>query len=299
MLTDKDIIEIQDNAIEIAKKEKIPLLPTAYKKLFIKQAKKKGFSEEDCLNADKELAFEKLKEKSIKLKNDKINDIYVTIDKSTEQLVIYLNDGQKALNNSIEDMQDNNISEENLKRKLDSFIEQYLGLMRQVDSIKQNIDNLEDTLNKINDMNIQDPVTSFGNCKYFEMAFDGEMYTLKRYNTPVSLILLRMKNIAQVRKKYSSSVEHVIVKSLADIIHENIRASDILCRCEDEDFRILLHNTDKEKGEDFAKKIKELLNKIVFQRGNAKFKINFLYGVTQLMKKDTIEDALLRVNLRV
>ncbi len=298
MLKEKDILDIQSEIIEHTKKNDVLLLPTAYKKLFMKFAKNKGFSEDDCLNADKELAFERLKEKSINLKNDKINDVYMVIDDAAEKLVIYLEDGKKALDDSIEEIKRNrDDKKEELKKKVDVFLEQYSSLVERVSEIKDNIENLEDVLQNVNEMSIQDPVSSFGNCKYFEMAFNGELYTIKRYDTPTTLILLRMKNIAQIQNRYSESVKNKVIKSLANIIYENIRASDVLCRCKEEDFRILLHNTDIEKGRQFAQKIKYLLNKIVFQKGEDRFKVNFLYGATQIKKTDTIETALMRIAL--
>ena len=298
MLKQKDASEIQSEVLKYAEEKNIVLFPTTYKKLFFKFAKKKGFDENDCLNADKALAFEKLAEKSIRAKSEKINDIYTTMENTTEKLIIHLNEGKKALDDSIDEIKNDGLeNKDTLSKKMDKFLSQYSNFMKQVGEIKENIDSLEDSLKSVDDLSIQDSVTMLGNCRYFEMAFDGEMYTTKRYNTPTTLVLFRMKNIAQIRKKFSQSAENAIVKSLANLIHESIRASDVLCRCDDESFRILLHNTDVEDAKKLVEKIKQILNKVVFQKGEDKFKISFLYGLTQIRKEDTPSNAIMRITL--
>jgi diguanylate cyclase (GGDEF)-like protein len=170
--------------------------------------------------------------------------------------------------------------------------------MKTIHNIKNNIEDMEKSIQHATEMSIQDPITLLGNCKYFEMSFDGELYTLKRYKIPVSLMLLRMKNLTQVKEKYGAAVERSVIKNLAKIIYENIRSSDMLFRCDNGDFRILMHNTDAEKAQIFAQKIKYLINRVVFQKNEDRFRINILYGTAQMREKDTIESILMRITLK-
>ncbi len=298
MLKDEDIVEIQREIVKLAEKDNIQLLPSTYKKMFIKEAKRRGFSEDDCYNSDKEMAFEKLKDRSSQLKDKKINDIYVTMEDTTEKLVIYLNEGKSALDSSIDSIKRNSKGID-VEQQIDDFVKHYSKLMDKISQVRNNITSLEESINSINEMSIQDPISSLGNCQYCEMAFDGELYALKRYRIPVVFILLRMKNMTQIRKRYSTNIANTIIKSLATVIYDNIRASDIICRCEEDDFRILLHNTDLEEGKLFLDKMKQMLNKIVFQKGDDKFKVNFVYGISAVKANDTIEQVLLRMSLSV
>ncbi len=299
-MKDKDILEIQKEITEFVNKKGIPLLPSTYKKLFIRNAKKKGFSEEDCLRVDKELAFEELALKASAMKDSKVKDIASKIRDTKENLIINLDEEKKLLDDSINNIKhDADRGKAELKNKVQKFIDRYAHLMHTIDNIKTNINKMEDSIKHASEMGIQDPLTLLGNCKYFEMSFEGELYTLKRYKAPTSLIILRMNNLGQIKEKYGTGVERSVIKHIAAIISDNVRSSDMLFRCENGDFRILLHNTDLEKCQIFAQKIKFIIGRIVFQKGNERFKVNVLYGAAQIREKDTIDSLLMRINLKI
>ncbi len=300
MLDEKQIKEIQEKVLAHARKHGIALLPGTYKKLFVKFAKQNGFTEEDCLNADRELAFEKLNSKAAKLKDEKMKEIHIKIEETKEKLVVHLEEDKRKLDESVDSIRRSITLDEKreLKKKMDAFLDKYTQLFNKLNEVKENIENIEETLKDVDEISIQDPVTLLGNCRYFEMAFNGELYTLKRYKTPVCLLLIRLTNIVQISQRFGHSVEHAVVRSIANIIYENCRSSDTVTRCEGGDFRILLHNTDKEKAELFAEKIRYLLNRIVFQKNNERFKVKVSYGLTQLRDSDTIEKALMRIMLK-
>lgn len=299
VLSDEVVRKIQKEVIEYAVKRDIPLLPSAYKKLFLKYAKKNGFSEEDCLNIDKELAFEKLTVKSSALKSKKIEDISIKIDNVMEKFVIYIDDGERELGASIEGIKQEVLKHEKheLNKKVDLFINRYSSLMNRIKEIGGSIEGIEKSLKSIDEMNIQDPVTLMGNCRYFEMSLEGELYKLKRYNIPATVVLLRMRNMEQVNQRFGEYVKNTVIKSLANIICDNIRSNDTVCRCENGDFRMVLHDTDLEKGKIFAQKFRYLLNRIVFQKNSERFKINIAYGLTELRENDTLESIFLRMTL--
>ncbi len=298
MIKEKDISDLQNEIIKYANKNGILLLPSTYKKLFIRMAKQKGFSEDDCLKADKELAFEKLAYKASVMKDEKMKDISAKIIDTKENLIVNLDNETVEVEESVKEIKDNSQSDKLLQNKVDAFINKYSHLMSTITNIKENIEGIEESIKHATEMSIQDPITLLGNCRYFEMSFEGELLMLKRHKIPASLMLIRMKNLNQVGKKYGVSVENSVIRNLAKIIYENIRSSDMLFRCDNGDFRILMHNTDAEKAQIFAQKIKYLINRIVFQKNEDRFRINILYGTTQIREDDTINNLLMRMVLK-
>ncbi len=299
MLEEKDVLDIQNEIIKFTNKNNTLLLPSAYKKLFIKIAKQKGFSEDDCLKMDKEMAFENFAYKASVIKDEKINDVYKKIGETKENLIVNLDNETIKIEESVEDIKNNvKNGSDVLEKKLKEFIDRYSNLMNTVHSIKDNIEDIEKSVKRATEMSIQDSITLLGNCRYFEMSFEGEIYMLKRYKIPVSLMLIRMKNIGRIKEKYGVSVERSVIKNLSKIIYENIRSSDMLFRCDNGDFSILMHNTDEDKAQIFAQKIKYLISRIVFQKNEERFKINILYGVTQIKENDSSEGIFMRITLR-
>ncbi len=298
MIEEKDVVDIQKEIFNITNKNSILLLPSTYKKLFIKVAKQKGFKEDDCLKADRELAFEHLAYKVSALKDEKMKEISVKIYDTKEKLTVNLDDEASQIEASIEEIANTESDKREIKQKIDTFIDKYSSFMDIVHDIKNNIEDMKSAVQYATEMSIQDPLTLLGNCKYFEMSFEGELYTLKRYKVPISLMLLRMKNLSQVKSKYGVSVERSVIKNLAKIIYENIRSSDMLFRCNNGDFRILMHNTDSEKAQIFAQKIKYLISRVVFQKSKDRFKINILYGTSQIRENDTVDGILMRITLK-
>ncbi len=291
MMTESDIKEIQNDIYKFIKEKDLPLLPTGYKKLFLKYAKKKGFSEEDCLNVDKELAFEKLLIKSSSIKNKKIDKTYSDMSKNTEELVILLDKGTSDLTVSIKDAEDSLDYSVNRKLadKMKRFMNQYSEMTNKIKDIRENIVKIKGALETLDDLSIQDDISMLGNCKFFEMTIDGEKYTLKRYKIPISVAVLRMMNLQDVKSKYGNAAAVSVIKSLANIVYENTRASDVSCRCDDNEFRIILHNTDIQKADLFTQKIRYILNRVTFQKGEDKFKVKILYNTTFVDINDTME----------
>ncbi len=298
MIEEKDVLEIQREILKGASKNNTLLLPSAYKKMFIKIAKQKGFSEDDCLKADKELAFEKFAYKVSVMKDERMKDISVKINDTKENLIVNLDSEASEIEESVKNIKNNvDGDKKELKSRLDAFINKYSHLVNTIHNIRTNIEDIEDSIKHATEMSIQDPITLLGNCKYFEMSFEGELYMLKRYKIPASLMLIRMKNLGQVRDKYGASVELSVIKNLAKIIYENIRSSDMLFRCDNGDFRIFMHNTDEEKAQIFAQKIKYLIGRVVFQKNDDRFRINILHGTNQIRADDTIDSILMRMVL--
>jgi diguanylate cyclase (GGDEF)-like protein len=106
---------------------------------------------------------------------------------------------------------------------------------------------------------ILDPLTDLYNRRYLEEALDKELLRAKRHQYPVSLILIDIDHFKQVNDNYGHNTGDEVLKRMADIMRNNVRNSDIICRYGGEEILILLPECSLEKSSFIA----ELLRKIV------------------------------------
>ncbi len=105
---------------------------------------------------------------------------------------------------------------------------------------------------------IQDGLTGIYNRRYLDEVLRREVERAKRYNQPLSLLMIDLDNF----KKYNDTYGHVagdeLLKKTANFLVEAIRSVDMVFRYGGEEFTIFLPNTLKQGGVEVAKRIVNL-----------------------------------------
>ncbi|MBJ6724950.1 GGDEF domain-containing protein [Geomesophilobacter sediminis] len=90
---------------------------------------------------------------------------------------------------------------------------------------------------------ITDQLTGLHNHRYFKEYFEQEMVRAKRYQKPLSIIMLDIDNFKAFNDTYGHAVGDVLLSSLGEIIPTSIRSIDIAFRYGGEEFVVLLPDT--------------------------------------------------------
>jgi len=129
-----------------------------------------------------------------------------------------------------------------------------------------------------------DEKTGLYNNKFFETILDMEIEKAKRGQEKLSLIITDIDFFKKINDKYGHIKADELLKRLADVMLKLIRKSDIVARFGGEEFMILLPETNLEKANLFATRLKRAVHADVVLK---KHNLTISGGITQYKEKDS------------
>ncbi|MDD3419741.1 MAG: GGDEF domain-containing protein [Candidatus Gastranaerophilales bacterium] len=110
-----------------------------------------------------------------------------------------------------------------------------------------------------------DELTGLHNRKYVYERLEAEISRSKRYGFKLSCLLLDIDYFKVVNDIYGYDWGDVLLKQIADTLRKHVRKEDILTRYGDEEFLIILPNTDESNAFIFSERVRQDIEKLVFQ----------------------------------
>ena len=158
---------------------------------------------------------------------------------------------------------------------------------------------LEEAQKKLEEQANRDYLTNLYNARYFNEIAEDLIKISKRENKPFSVIILDIDRFKNINDTYGHAVGDKVIKSLAYLLKEHTRESDIASRLGGDEFAILLPFTDK----DGAFKIAEHLRSIVENQNikiggdkNIKFTISLGIDCMDNEKDNHLSEVLVRAD---
>jgi diguanylate cyclase (GGDEF)-like protein len=162
----------------------------------------------------------------------------------------------------------------------------YSGIVRDITKRKQ----LELELEKLA---TTDRLTQVFNRTKFHEVIKKELERAKRYSHSLSMIMFDIDHFKKVNDTYGHTVGDYVLQTLTQIVKENLREIDYLVRWGGEEFIIITPETDIEKAEVLAERIRKGTENYIFDQVGA---ITISLGVAQLKKDDTEDTFIKRVD---
>jgi diguanylate cyclase (GGDEF)-like protein len=130
-------------------------------------------------------------------------------------------------------------------------------------SIALKVCNYYNLAEQMKELSITDPLTELFNRRYFQERFTEEILRSERYGGTFSLAMFDVDDLKLLNDTEGHLVGDNILKELAQIAHERIRANDILSRFGGDEFAVIMPYTCKEDAvavvERMRRSIKESL----------------------------------------
>ncbi|WP_457568385.1 GGDEF domain-containing protein [Desulfurobacterium sp.] len=139
----------------------------------------------------------------------------------------------------------------------------------------------------------RDMLTGAYNRWKFLEDLENELERARRYDYPVSLIMFDIDHFKRVNDAFGHDAGDRVLKKITSIVKDSIRKVDTLVRWGGEEFIIFLPNTDKNGAAVLAEKIRKKVENTVFDEVG---RVTVSFGVTQLERKDTVDELLKRVD---
>jgi diguanylate cyclase (GGDEF)-like protein len=90
---------------------------------------------------------------------------------------------------------------------------------------------------------VPDEETGLYNFKSFRWMLRGEMKRVKRYNSPLSMIFLRIKNLDAFQKRYDYQQEIMLFREMGHFLRAMLREADYVGKYSDNELGIVLPET--------------------------------------------------------
>ncbi len=159
----------------------------------------------------------------------------------------------------------------------------YSGIIRDITKRKQ----LEADLEK---MATTDKLTDVFNRTKFHEVMKKELERAVRYRHPLSMIMFDIDHFKKVNDTYGHSTGDYVLRTLTQIVKETLREADYLVRWGGEEFLIIAPETELERADVLAERIRKAVEAYQFNFGGA---ITVSLGVTRFHRDDT-EDSFVK-----
>lgn len=163
--------------------------------------------------------------------------------------------------------------------------------------LRQNIDLLEARLQEYASLlqsNWFDHLTGLLNERGFFSRLEEEAARAKRFQTPLSALLLLLRNSEELKALYGQKGLERIIKALADKVEQNLRHIDNKARLDESSLAIILPGTPLSGAMTCADKLAKLLEKVTVEINGTKKVIRpGIFIARAELDLSTNEDALL------
>lgn len=138
-----------------------------------------------------------------------------------------------------------------------------------------------------------DNLTGAYNRTKFEEIIEREIERVKRYNHPLSVIIFDIDYFKKINDTYGHGAGDYVLKTISDIVKENIRKIDYFVRWGGEEFLIISSETYLDKAHALAERIRKITESYKFDNIE---KITVSFGVTELKEMDTVDGLIKRAD---
>ena len=136
------------------------------------------------------------------------------------------------------------------------------------------LDNLREKINV-------DKLTGAYNKQYFEDHLKKLFSLAKRYNKPLSLILIDIDDFKKINDTYGHAAGDYILSELGKIVNQRIRTTDIFARVGGEEFGILCQETGHDNSRQLADDICMIVSGYSFSFGGSGIPVTLSIGLCE------------------
>ncbi len=111
-------------------------------------------------------------------------------------------------------------------------------------------------MESLRESTLRDPMTGLNNRRFLEEYIDTLVAGIQRKRTTASILMLDLDYFKMVNDTYGHDAGDTVLKTLAKVLRQSVRASDLVIRYGGEEFLIILLETGGENSDKVAEKIR-------------------------------------------
>ncbi|WP_297456489.1 diguanylate cyclase [Persephonella sp.] len=175
----------------------------------------------------------------------------------------------------------------------EAFIIMYASVELSILAVFALLINIIKRSEKFKTLSETDALTGIYNKGKFNHLLENELKKVKRYNRPLGLIIFDIDHFKKINDTYGHQVGDYVLKTIAKIVKENIRDTDIFARWGGEEFVIIAPETDISGTRILAEKLRKKIEEYNFDKVG---KVTSSFGVTEATPEDTPDSIVQRAD---
>jgi diguanylate cyclase (GGDEF)-like protein len=140
---------------------------------------------------------------------------------------------------------------------------------------------------RLHELTITNSLTGLYIQKYFFIRLDDEIKRARRFSFPLSIVILEIDAFAEIKEKYDKNIAETILREIATMLKDSVRATDIPCHYSGNDFAVILAHTNSQQAMIFAERLRERIAARTFKRGKVSVQLTVSIGLAEY--DETIE----------
>jgi len=138
---------------------------------------------------------------------------------------------------------------------------------------------LESANTRLKETSFKDDVTGLYNRRFFSIRLEEEMQRHRRFNHPVSVVLVDLDGFKAVNDEMGHAVGDETLRDLAQILLKHSRGINVVARYGGDEFAVLLVETSKAGARLYADRIRQVVATFPFSHGK---RITASFGIASL-----------------
>ncbi len=131
----------------------------------------------------------------------------------------------------------------------------------------------------LRESSLRDPMTGLNNRRFLEEYVETLIANVQRRKTQVAVLMLDLDYFKMVNDTYGHDAGDAVIKALAKLLRQTVRASDLVIRFGGEEFLVILVDTPPEHADAVAEKIRASVEQLEIQAGHVVLKKTISIGI--------------------
>ena len=151
------------------------------------------------------------------------------------------------------------------------------------------VDNLRNQISELSELVSTDALTGLFNFRHFKTVLQAEMDRSKRSGIPTSLVMVDVDHFKAINDSYGHGSGNLALKSLADILSNEVRTTDIVCRYGGEEFAMVFPETHLNLAVKVADRIRKQISRQPVDIDDGEIKLTVSMGASVYMKFSVLD----------
>lgn len=145
----------------------------------------------------------------------------------------------------------------------------------------------------------QDGLTKIYNRQYFEKLGNTEFIRAKRFNLPLSLLMIDIDDFKNINDTYGHIAGDAVLKEVASTLSQNVRELDVLARFGGDEFVVLMPNTTIDTAQILINRLDKAIKSLEVTFEQELIAVSASFGASQLNHEEKFEKVLVEADKRL